>query len=57
MIRATAPYLVVSLLLSAVAGGLYGAGLIGILAIYAVLIVASVVSLVGYVRWDERHYG
>lgn len=57
MIRALAPYLAVSLLLSAGAGGLYGAGLIGVLEIYAVLILASVLSLVGYVRWDERHYG
>jgi hypothetical protein len=55
VIRALAPYLIASLALSAVAGGLYGAALIEVPALYAFMAIAIVVSLVGYVRWDERH--
>jgi hypothetical protein len=57
MLRDLAPYLVVSVLISAVGGGLYGASVIGVLAVYGLIIVASVISLVGYLRWDLRHYG
>ena len=57
MIRALAPYLAVSLLFSAVSGGLYGAAVIGVPALYGLILLGSVVSLVGYVRWDLRHYG
>lgn len=52
-----AAYLVVSCTLSAAAGGIYGAGLIGVPALDGMLLVAGVVSLVGYAPWDERHYG
>ncbi|MGZ8702768.1 MAG: hypothetical protein ACXWZY_10835 [Gaiellaceae bacterium] len=55
--RALLPYLAVSCTLSAAGGGIYDAGLIGVPALYGLLILASVISLVGYARWDERHYG
>jgi hypothetical protein len=57
MIRALRPYLAVSLLLSAVGGGLYGAAVIGVPALYGLLLLAGVISMVGYIRWDVRHYG
>lgn len=56
MIRALMPYLIVSLALSAVAGGVYGAGLIEVPALYVAMALALVVSLIGYVRWGERHH-
>jgi len=56
MVRVLAPYLIVSLLLTAGAAGVYGAGLIEVPALYGVMAVAIVVSLVGYVRWDLRHH-
>ena len=57
MLRELAPYLVVSVLISAVGGGLYGAAVIGVPALYGLILVASVISLIGYARWDLRHYG
>jgi hypothetical protein len=57
MIRALRPYLAVSLLLSAVGGGLYGVAVIGVPALYGLLLLAGVISMVGYIRWDVRHYG
>ena len=57
MIWALLPYLIPSCVLSAAAGGLYGAGVFGVPAVYGLIIVASVISLVGYLRWDLRHYG
>ena len=56
MIRALTAYLIASLTLNAVAGGAYGTGLIEVPALYGVMAVAFIVSLVGYVRWDERHH-
>ena len=38
------------------AGGVYGAGAIGVPALYGLLTIALIVSLVGYVRWDERRH-
>jgi hypothetical protein len=57
MVRVLLRYLIPSRLLSAAAGRLYGAGVFGVPALYGCLALASVVSIVGYVRWDERHYG
>ena len=57
MFRDLAPYLVVSVLISGVGGGLYGAAVFGVPALYGLIIVAGVISLIGYVRWDLRHYG
>lgn len=55
MIRALAPYLVVSLTTNAAAGGSDGAGLMGARApLYGLLMLASIIGLVAYVRWDER---
>lgn len=56
MIRALLPYLLASLILGATAGGAYGAGLIEVPALYGVMAIAIIVSLVGHVRWDERHH-
>lgn len=56
MIRALAPYLIASIALSAVAGGFYGAGLIDVPALYGAMFIAIAISLVGYVRWDQRHH-
>jgi hypothetical protein len=57
MLRELAPYLAVSLVISVVAGGLYGLAVIGVAAVYGLIILAGVVSLAGYLRWDLRHYG
>jgi hypothetical protein len=57
MLRDLTPYLVVSVLISGAGGGLYGAAVIGVPAVYGLIAVASVISLIGYVRWDLRHYG
>jgi hypothetical protein len=57
MLRDLALYLAVSFVISAVAGGLYGAAVIGVPALYCLIIVAGAISLVGYLRWDLRHYG
>ena len=56
MIRAIAPYLIMSIALSSVAGGFYGAGLIEVPVLYGAMFIAIAISLVGYVRWDERHH-
>jgi hypothetical protein len=56
MVRPLAPYLLVSLVLSAGAGGFYGAGLSEVPALYGLMAIAFVISLFGYVRWDERHH-
>jgi hypothetical protein len=57
MLRELAPYLAVSLVISVVAGCLYGGAVIGVPAVFGLIIVAGVISLAGYVRWDLRHYG
>jgi hypothetical protein len=56
MLRSLAPYLAVALALPAAGGAGYGSGALGVPLLYLVIIVASVVALVGYVRWDERHF-
>jgi hypothetical protein len=56
MIRALVLYLAASLTLSAVAGGAYGVGLIEVAALYGAMFIAIAISLVGYVRWDQRHH-
>ena len=57
MLRELAPYLAVSFLIAVAAGGLYGAAVIGVLPVYGLIIGAGVIGMVGYVRWDLRHYG
>jgi hypothetical protein len=57
MLRSVAPYHAVALILAAAGGAAYGAGAIGVPALYLVVLVAGVVAMVGYVRWDLRHYG
>jgi len=52
MTRAVAPYFI----LSGAAGGVYGAGLIGVPALYGAILIAGLITLVGYARWDERHH-
>jgi hypothetical protein len=56
MLRAVAPYVAVALMICAVGGIAYGSGLIGVLGAYGVILLAGVVGLVGYVRWDDRHH-
>jgi hypothetical protein len=56
MLRALAPYLSVSGVIAAASGAVYGAGGIGVPLLYLMLLVAGLVTLVGYVRWDERHH-
>lgn len=56
MLRALAPYFAVSSVIAAAAGGVYGAGGIGVPVLYLTLLVAALVTLVGYARWDERHH-
>jgi hypothetical protein len=56
MLRSLAPYLAVALVVAALTGYGYGAGAIGVLGVYGLVLVAGLVSLVGYVRWDERHH-
>ena len=43
-------------MIAASGGVIYGAGGFGVPALYGVLLLASLVTLVGYVRWDERHH-
>jgi hypothetical protein len=57
MLRDLARFLAVSLLIAGAAGWLYGAAVIGVLPVYGLIIVAGVISMVGYVRWDLRHFG
>jgi hypothetical protein len=56
MLRALVPYLIVGSVISGGAGAVYGAGGIGVPALYAALLLAGLVALVGYARWDERHH-
>jgi hypothetical protein len=55
MLRELSSYLVLALAIGAAGGAAYGAGLIGVLAVYATILAAVCVGLIGYVRWDERH--
>jgi hypothetical protein len=57
VLRALWPYLIVSYAISGVGGLLYDGGDIGVPATYGLLILAIIVSLVGYERWDKQHYG
>ena len=56
VLRALAPYMSVSCVIAASGAVIYGVGGIGVPLLYGVLLLASVVTLVGYARWDERHH-
>jgi hypothetical protein len=55
MLRGLSSYLLLALAIGAAGGAAYGAGLIGVLAVYGTILAAVLVGLIGYVRWDERH--
>lgn len=57
MIRYVFPYLLVSFLMSAVAGWTVGGGQLSVLGCYGVLTVAVGIALFGYFRWDLREHG
>lgn len=57
MLRATVPYLLIGLAISVAAAWAYRHGHLGVLGSYGVLAVATMISLIGYVRWDLREHG
>jgi hypothetical protein len=57
MLRRLAPNHAGACALAAAGGAAYGAGGLGVPLLYLVIIVASLIALVGYARWDERHFG
>lgn len=54
MLRYLVPHLVVSLVLTIVAGVAYGNGTIGVSAAYGLLFIAIAVSVLGAARWEQR---
>jgi hypothetical protein len=56
MLRAIAPYVVIGMIISGGAGIAYSSGLIGVLGAYGVVLVAGVIALIGYVRWDDSQH-
>jgi hypothetical protein len=56
MLRAIAPHLIASLVLAAIAGGLYGAGLVSAPALYLAMLLAGLPGSVAYLRWEERQH-
>ena len=56
MLRALGPYLIVGVIVTAAGGWLYGGGVIGVPATFGLMVLASLVVGIGYLRWDERHY-
>jgi hypothetical protein len=42
--------------LAAIAGGLYGAAIIGVPAMYLAMLLAGVPGTVAYLRWEERQH-
>jgi hypothetical protein len=56
MLRAIAPQLIASLVLAAIAGGLYGAGIMSVPALYLAMLLAGVPGAVAYLRWEERQH-
>lgn len=57
MMRFLFPYLLVGLVISAVAGWTYGGGQLSVLGSYAALALATVIGVIGCVRWDLREHG
>lgn len=57
MLRYLMPYLVAALVIAVAAGVGYGAGELGVPAVYALGFVATLIAGAGYVRWDslQRH--
>jgi hypothetical protein len=55
MLRELSSYLLLALTIGAAGGAAYGAGLIGVPAVYATILAAVLAGLIGYVRWDARH--
>jgi hypothetical protein len=56
MLRSLVPYLLVGVVVTAAGGWLYGSGAIGVPATCGLMILASLVVTIGYVRWDEQHH-
>jgi hypothetical protein len=57
MLRAVFPYVLTGLAISAAAAWAYGDGHLGVLGSYAALALATMIGLIGYVRWDLREHG
>jgi hypothetical protein len=55
MLRALAPWLLLSCLISAAGGVAYDAGA-GVGAFYAAIVLAVLVVIPPYIRWDRKHY-
>lgn len=49
--------MLVGLAISAFAGNGYGGGFVSIGGVYALVTLAILIVLVGYIRWDERENG
>jgi hypothetical protein len=56
MLRFLAPYLIPVAALTIIAGLLYGESVIDAAGVYGILIIATVIFGVGYVRWDFHKY-
>ena len=55
MLRALVPYRLIGVVVTAAGGWLYGSGAIGVPATCGLMLLASGVVMIGYVRWDEQH--
>lgn len=56
MVRYLTPYLLVAAAFTIAAGVAYGTAAIDAPAMYALLIIGTVIANVGYMRWDERQH-
>ena len=56
MFRYLTPYLIVAAAVTIAAGVAYGTGAIDPPALYALLILGTVIANAGYMRWDERQH-
>lgn len=57
MLRALIPYLLCGVLVVVCAAWAYGGGHLGVLASYGALWLATMIVVIGYVRWDLREHG
>lgn len=56
MLRFLAPYLIIGFAIPGGGAAAYGAGAIGVPALYALILVSAAVTGVGFIRWDERQH-
>jgi hypothetical protein len=57
MLRATFPYLLIGLAITVTAAWAYGDGRLGVLGSYGALGLATMIAVIGYIRWDLREHG